>query len=85
MFLAEEMVFNALDDAEIIDKRFPIWWSNGFEDRRYVEPGEFFGNLVDFEGERVQLGEDNENIRFTVLKQDLYGVDAPFFVTVQPL
>jgi hypothetical protein len=83
--LLEQETIDELDRSGIIDKRFPIWWSNGFEDRECFEPDRFFGDLVDFEGKLVQLGEEDENIRFTVLKEELYGMEVPLFVTAKPV
>jgi len=85
MFLAEKELYKELDERGIIDKRFPHWWTTGFEDRRYVRPEEFFGGLSDFEGRKFQLGPDDKDIRFTTVMGKLYGMDVPFFVTAKPL
>ena len=85
MFLAEKELYKELDEKGMIDRRFPHWWTTGFEDRRYVKPEEFFGGLSEFEGERFQLGDDTRDIRYTIVNSKLNGIEVPVFVTAKPL
>jgi hypothetical protein len=85
MLLAEKELYDELDNAGIIDKRFPLWWTIGFEGRRYVKPEEFFGEFSDFEGSKFKLGSEYKDIKFTIVDHKLYGMDVPLFVTAKPL
>lgn len=81
----EREKYAKLDGDGVIDKRFPCWWELGFEGRHYVEPEGFFAGLEEFEGRRVQLGPDDEDIRFTIIYQEVNGLKLPLFVTSKPL
>ena len=85
MLLSDAGLYHELGSRQLIDARYPLWWSNGFEGSRYVEPSEFFGGLEDFDGRPVQPGDDMENIRYTVIRETVAGLQTPLFVTVKPI
>lgn len=84
MFLAERKLYSNLNEQGLIDSRFPLWWSIGFEGRHYVRPEEFVGSLADMDGRKVRYGPDNADLSFTVMDTEIHGTSVPLFVTVKP-